>query len=174
MIIKNMKDEKQIQSIARKIKLIVFDFDGVFTDNRVLVLQNGTEGVFCNRSDGLGLSAVKKRGIITLVISTEINSVVSVRCKKLGIKCIQGCDNKLKTLLKEARKLNIKLDEIAFLGNDINDLDCLNKVGFPGCVADSYSDVLRVCQYVTKHSGGNGAVREFCDFIVRVKNERLS
>ncbi len=174
MILKNMKDEKQIQSIARKIKLIVFDFDGVFTDNKVLVLQNGTEGVFCNRSDGLGLSAVKKQGIITLVISTEINSVVSVRCKKLGIKCIQGCDNKLKILLKEARKLNIKLDEIAFLGNDINDLDCLNKVGFPGCVADSHPDVLRVCQYVTKHSGGNGAVREFCDFIVRVKNERLS
>lgn len=88
MILKNMEDKKQIQSIARKIKLIVFDFDGVFTDNKVLVLQNGTEGVFCNRSDGLGLSAVKKQGIITLVISTEINSVVSVCCKKLGIKCI--------------------------------------------------------------------------------------
>lgn len=165
-----MKITSKLRLIVGNIKMIVFDFDGVFTDNKVLVLQDGTEGVFCNRSDGLGLTEIKNRGIKTLVISTEKNPVVTARCKKLGIKCIQGCEDKLETLLKEAKKNNITLNEIAFLGNDTNDLDCLKEVGLPVCVADSHPAVLKVCKYITKRTGGNGAVRELCDFIVMSKN----
>ena len=123
---------------AKQIQMIVFDFDGVFTDNRVLVLQDGTEGVFCSRADGFGLGAAKKLGIRLLVISTEKNPVVGARCKKLNIPYIQGCDNKSQILQMEANKLGISLDNIAYLGNDINDIECLEIVGLPACVSDSF------------------------------------
>ncbi len=174
MILKNMKDKKQIQSIAKKIKLIVFDFDGVFTDNRVLVLQNGIEGVLCSRADGIGIEVVKKMGINLLVLSKEKNKVVSVRCKKLDIPCIQRCDNKSEVLKQEAGKLGILLKNVAYMGNDINDLECIKMVGLPVCVSDSYPDIRNNSLFITKAKGGYGAVREFCDFIVKVKNEKLS
>ncbi|MBE3138373.1 MAG: HAD hydrolase family protein [Actinobacteria bacterium] len=169
-----MKDNKQIQSIAKNIKLIVFDFDGVFTDNRVLVLQNGIEGVLCCRADGIGIEAVKKIDINLFVLSKEKNEVVSIRCKKLDIPCIQGCDNKSEILKQEADKLGIPLKNVAYMGNDINDLECIKMVGLPVCVSDSYPDIRNNSLFITKAKGGYGAVREFCDFIVRVKNERLS
>ena len=166
-------NSEAIYKIARKIRMIAFDFDGVFTDNRVIVSQDGAEAVICNRSDGIGLEAVRNKGIATLVISTEVNPVTSVRCKKLKVPCFQACENKLKVLEKRAGDLDVPLKEIAYLGNDINDLDCLKKVGLPACVSDSHPDVLKVALYLTKLPGGNGAVREFCDFIVKVKDGKL-
>ena len=121
-----------------------------------------------------GLEAVRNKGIATLVISTEVNPVTSARCKKLKVPCFQACENKLMVLEEQASKLKIPLEEIAYLGNDTNDLDCLKKVGLPACVSDSHSDVLKVALYLTKSPGGNGAVREFCDFIVKVKDGNLS
>ena len=159
--------------IARKIRMIAFDFDGVFTDNRVIVSQDGSEAVICNRSDGLGLEAVRNKGIATLVISTESNPVTSVRCKKLKVPCFQSCKDKLKVLEEQAGKFEISLQEIAYMGNDINDLDCLKKVGLPVCVSDSHPDVLKYALYLTKSPGGSGAVREFCDFIIKVKDGQL-
>lgn len=164
------KQEKELYDIVRKIRMVIFDFDGVFTDNRVLVLQDGTEGVFCYRSDGLGLTALKKEGLALLVLSTEVNPVVSSRCQKLSLPCIQACKNKLEVLKLEAAKLNISLKEIVYVGNDVNDRDCLKEVGLPVCVVDSHPDVLPLAQYVTKMPGGYGAVREICDFIIKVRN----
>jgi len=166
------KDE--LSNLIHQIRLIVFDFDGVFTDNRVLVLEDGREGVFCWRSDGFGLTAVKKLGIKLLVLSTESNPIISIRCQKLNLPCIQNCENKLEVLKSEALKLNISLKEVAYLGNDRNDVECLKEVGFPACVADSYPEVRILSQYVTNARGGFGAVREFCDLIVKNKNGKLS
>ena len=160
--------------LAGQIQMIVFDFDGVFTDNRVLVLQDGTEGVLCNRADGFGLEAVKKQGVRLLVLSKEKNPVVGARCKKLDLPCIQGCDNKEETLRHEAEELGISLKNIAYMGNDINDLECLKIVGLPACVADAYPSVKAVSLYVTEAKGGHGAVREFCDLIVNAKTGRIS
>ena len=167
------KDGSGLYALIRKIEMVVFDFDGVFTDNRVLVIQDGTEGVFCSRADGFGLGAVKKLGIRLLVISTEKNPVVGARCKKLNIPYIQECENKSQILQMEANKLGISLNNIAYLGNDINDIECLEIVGLPACVSDSYSEVIAVSKYVTKAKGGYGAVREFCDFIVNVKEGKI-
>ena len=89
----------------KKIKLLVLDFDGVMTDNRVLVTEDGKEAVFCNRSDGLGIEMLKKREIEVVVISKEKNKVVQARCQKLKIKFLQGIENKYKTALKEIIKL---------------------------------------------------------------------
>ena len=163
------QDGSDLYALIKEIEMAVFDFDGVFTDNRVLVLQDGTEGVFCLRADGFGLEAAKKLDVRLLVISTEKNPVVGARCKKLNIPYIQECENKSQILQMEANKLGISLDNIAYLGNDINDIECLEIVGLPACVSDSYSEVIAVSKYVTNAKGGYGAVREFCDFIVNVK-----
>lgn len=159
----------KLAAVVREIRMIVFDFDGVFTDNRVLVLQHGTEGVLCSRADGFGLEAVKKLGIRTLVLSKEKNPVVSARCRKLNIPCIQGRDDKAEALKEEAERLAIPLRNIAFMGNDINDIECLKIAGLPVCVADAYPDILKLSLYVTNAKGGYGAVREFCDYVVEMR-----
>ena len=158
--------------LAKKIQLIVFDFDGVFTDNRVLVLQDGTEGVFCSRADGFGIEAVRNAGLEVFVLSKEQNPVVGARCKKLKLRCIQGCDNKDEVLIAEAARLEIPLTNVAYMGNDINDLECMKIVGFPVCVADSFTPVIALSKYITKTPGGHGAVREFCDLVAEVKRSK--
>ena len=163
------KIKKTDLEIARQIQMVVFDFDGVFTDNRVLVMQDGTEGVFCSRADGFGLAALRSAGVQSLVISKEVNPVVGERCKKLRIPCIQGCDNKQEVLTREIRQLGISLERVAYVGNDINDIECLEIVGLPVCVADAWPPVKEFSKIVTKAKGGYGAVREFCDFIADVK-----
>jgi 3-deoxy-D-manno-octulosonate 8-phosphate phosphatase (KDO 8-P phosphatase) len=157
-----------LKDTIRKIRLIAFDFDGVFTDNMVYVFQDGSEAVRCNRSDGIGLQKLKKMGIETVIISTESNPVVSARARKLKIRCFQNCEDKRKTLEDFAREFDISLDEVAFVGNDINDQPCLNQVGLPIVVNDAHSDVVSVARYQTRKSGGCGAVREVCDLFEQV------
>lgn len=145
------------------IKLLALDFDGVMTDNRVLVDQEGKEAVFCHRGDGMGIGLLKKAGLAVLVISMEPNPVVSARCRKLKIDCIQNCEKKLRALQQIATARNLKPREIAFAGNDVNDLECLRWVGLPIAVADAEPEVLKAAAYVTRRPGGYGAVREIAD-----------
>ncbi len=152
-----------LQEVIRKIRLVAFDFDGVFTDNMVYVLQDGSEAVRCNRSDGIGLQKLKKLSIETVIISTEANPVVSARARKLKIRCLQDCEDKRTTLESIVRESGISLDEVAFVGNDINDLECLTHVGLPIVVHDAHQDVIALARYQTKNPGGCGAVREICD-----------
>ena len=166
-----MTDYKDIdpvlQEAIRRIRLVAFDFDGVFTDNMVYVLQDGTEAVRCNRSDGIGLQKLKKMGIETVIISTEANPVVSARAQKLKIRCYQNCEDKLQKLKSVAHELGISLEEIAFVGNDVNDQVCLKHVGLPIVVKDAHPDVVPIALYQTERMGGYGAVREVCDLLER-------
>jgi YrbI family 3-deoxy-D-manno-octulosonate 8-phosphate phosphatase len=114
------------------------------------------------------LQKLKKLGIETVIISTESNPVVSARARKLKTRCFQNCEDKVKTLENVARELGISLDEVAFVGNDINDRPCLILVGLPIVVNDAHSDVVSVVQYKTKNPGGHGAVREICDLFEQV------
>lgn len=150
-----------------KIKFLVMDFDGVLTDNRVYTTQLGEESVACWRSDGIGLSRVKELGIPIWVISSEMNPVVSARCQKLGIDCLQNCDDKLSALIKLLNQYGTSLTYTAFIGNDINDKSCLEKVGMPIIVNDSHHDIQGIQLYKTEKHGGRGAVREVCDLIVK-------
>lgn len=147
----------------RAIKLLALDFDGVMTDNRVLVDEDGKEAVLCHRGDGLGVGRLKKAGIEVVVISMEPNPVVSARCRKLKIDCLQNCNKKLKALQEIATARKLKPRDIAFVGNDINDLECLRWVGLPVAVADAEPEVLEAVAYVTKRPGGRGAVREVAE-----------
>jgi YrbI family 3-deoxy-D-manno-octulosonate 8-phosphate phosphatase len=149
--------------VIRKIRLVAFDFDGVFTDNMVYVFEDGTEAVRCSRGDGIGLQKLKRLGIDTVIISTESNPVVSARARKLKIRCIQDCADKRKTLEDIAQETGIFLAEVAFVGNDINDLSCLKCVALPIVVADAHRDVIPLALYQTQNPGGYGAVREVCD-----------
>jgi YrbI family 3-deoxy-D-manno-octulosonate 8-phosphate phosphatase len=164
-----LQDEKEnmMLDLIKKIRLIAFDFDGVFTDNMVYVLEDGSEAVRCNRSDGIGLQKLKKLKIETAIISTEPNPVVSARARKLNIRCIQDCQDKRAVLDEIAGKMGITLAETAFMGNDVNDLPCLSCVALPIVVKDAHPDVIPVAYYTTKLSGGHGAVREVCDLFER-------
>lgn len=157
---------------ARDIHLLIFDFDGVMTDNRVLVMQDGTEGATCNRSDGLGIGLLKE-GIATngwnlsmMVMSKEKNPVVGKRCEKLKLECRQGIDDKLSELHRVLQERGITLEQVAYVGNDINDLACMRVVGLPIAVGDAYPPILAVAKGVTTKLGGHGAVREVCDWFI--------
>ena len=157
------KESNQIKDIMGRIRLVAFDFDGVFTDNKVYVFEDGSEAVRCTRSDGIGLQKLKRAGIETVIISTETNPVVSARASKLKIRCVQNCQDKRAALQEIAHEKNITLDQVAFVGNDINDLACLACVALPIVVQDAHRDVLATARYQTKLPGGHGAVREICD-----------
>jgi 3-deoxy-D-manno-octulosonate 8-phosphate phosphatase (KDO 8-P phosphatase) len=152
-------------SQLKKIRLVAFDFDGVFTDNTVLVSDDGHESVRCWRSDGLGLRELERAGVAMVIVSTETNAVVRHRSAKLKVRCYQGCEDKLQVLTEIITAMGISFGEVAFVGNDSNDLACLRAVGFPVVVADAHPSVRRAARYRTRLPGGRGAVREVCDLI---------
>ncbi|OYY99416.1 MAG: 3-deoxy-D-manno-octulosonate 8-phosphate phosphatase [Sphingobacteriia bacterium 28-36-52] len=149
----------------KNIKLLVLDFDGVLTNNYVWITEDGLESVRCNRSDGIGLSRLRSIGIQTYIVSTEKNKVVSTRANKLRTPVLQGVEDKKDAILKLSNELDIPLNNIAFLGNDINDIPAFEVVGLPIGVADSFEEIYSKIVYKTKKNGGEGAVREICDLI---------
>jgi len=160
-----------MKALIQTMRLIAFDFDGVFTDDRVYVSEDGSETVQCFRGDGIGLQKLRGLGIETAIISTESNPVVSVRARKLNIRCIQDCRDKRRTLEMLTESLGISLAETAFVGNDINDLSCLRIVGLPIVVKNAHPDIQSYARYRTTTGGGQGAVREICDWFETVLSE---
>lgn len=153
----------ELEHAIRRTRLIAFDFDGVFTDNMVYVSEEGIESVRCWRSDGLGLKKLEPLGIASVIVSTEVNEVVQARSRKLRMRCFHGCENKVETVTELLEEMSLEWDEIAFVGNDINDLGVLERVGLPIIVQDAHRDVAHAAKYRTRTPGGHGAVREVCD-----------
>lgn len=164
-----MKNKDQTVKMLRALKLVVFDFDGVFTDNRVIVSEDGMESVVCCRSDGYGLRRLEAVKVGALIISAEPNPAVVLRARKLKIQCFHGVEDKLTLLKEEVRKRKISIAQTAFVGNDINDAKCLKAVGLPVVVADAWPEVRPLAKLVLKRKGGEGAVREFCDLVWNAK-----
>jgi len=146
--------------------LVVFDFDGVMTDNAVWVGADGSELVRCSREDGMGISLLRRTGLAMLVLSTERHPVVAARCAKLDLECIQGVDDKAPRLTAVLAGRDVDPRRTAYVGNDVNDLDCLAMVGWPVAVADARPEVRRAARLVLGRAGGHGAVRELCDLIL--------
>jgi len=151
--------------IAQAVRLVVFDFDGVFTDNTVWTDDSGAEWVRSWRGDGLGLEKLREAGIPAWVLSTEIHPVVGRRCEKLGIPCRQGLADKQAALEALASEVGVPLNQVAYVGNDVNDAGCLRLVGVAIVVRDAHPDVLPLAHYQTRTAGGFGAVREICDWL---------
>lgn len=152
--------------MSKAIKLIVYDFDGVLTDNRVLVLEDGTEGVFCNRSDGWWIKQIKKIGIEQIILSTEANIVVSARGRKIGLPVIQDVADKSSALNKLIDTRGLCVDEVVYVGNEMNDEECMKLAGVSMAPQDSHPNILKIATYVIKENGGMGIVRHVYEWIM--------
>lgn len=157
---------KSPRGLPETVRLIVLDFDGVLTDNRVWVDQDGREMVAANRSDSLGINRLRQAGVETVVISMETNPVVAARCRKMGISWIQGENDKAAALDLLLKQRGVNPGEAVFLGNDVNDLPCFPLVGCAAAVADAIPEVARQADLVLTRPGGHAAVRELCDMVL--------
>lgn len=153
--------------LPKRVDLLVLDFDGVLTDDRVWVDQDGHEMVAANRRDGLGIAALHKAGIPMVVLSTESNPVVAARCRKLNLESIQGLADKSQALQRLIQDRHVDPTHVIYLGNDVNDLPCFPLVGCALAVADAHPEVLSKADIVLTRLGGDGAVRELCDRIIQ-------
>ncbi len=150
--------------------LLVTDFDGVHTDDRVWVDQDGREAVVVNRRDGLAVRQLQSSGLPVLMLSTETNPVVEARARKLSVECLSGSSDKASDLMTWVEAHGVALERVAFLGNDLNDLDVMSRVGWPIAVSDACPEVLASARLVTTSKGGTGVLREIFDRIVRQRS----
>jgi N-acylneuraminate cytidylyltransferase len=155
--------------MPKRIQLVILDFDGVITDNRVWTDQDGRETVAAYRSDSPRIGELKARGIEVLILSSEPNSVVSARAKKMGVEAIHGVglQDKGRVMREVLEQRNIKPENVVYVGNDLNDLPCFEVAGWSVAVADAFPEVLRAADYVLSRPGGHGAVRELCELILK-------
>jgi YrbI family 3-deoxy-D-manno-octulosonate 8-phosphate phosphatase len=149
------------------IDLLVFDFDGVLTDNHVYVDELGRETVRCSRADSLGIARLQARkNIPMLILSTEENPVVGARAAKMNIPAIQSCGDKAAFLKRHAEQKGFALESILYVGNDLNDLEAMRLVGYPVCPSDAHAAIREISRVILSCPGGSGAVRELCDMLL--------
>tara|TARA_Y100001933_G_C18664281_1_gene424154 strand:+ start:80 stop:628 length:549 start_codon:yes stop_codon:yes gene_type:complete len=163
---------------------LIFDFDGVFTNNKVYLNENGIEQIRCDRGDGLGLkilnSYIKKYhlNLEIYILSKEKNKVVNVRAKKLGIKCFQGIDEKLKFMKNNFFERFGDVENInqglIYVGNDINDLESMLYAGYSICPKDSHDLIKKYANVILERNGGDGFVRECIEHIINFNKMELS
>ena len=150
------------------IKLVAFDVDGVLTDGSLTFDKDGNELKTFNAKDGQGIVNLNKSGIITAIITARESGAVKYRAKNLKITELhQGSKNKIATLENIMQKYGITFDEIAYMGDDLPDICILEKVKLKGCPNDAVEEVKAVANFVSSKNGGRGAVREFCDYILK-------
>jgi len=152
-----------VKLFDKEITLLVYDFDGVHTDNSAYIDQDGREMVRINRSDGMAVHLFKKHGLKQLILSTEINDVVQRRAEKLGIPCLNGIGDKFSVLSAYLEENKIALNDTAYIGNDLNDIEVMQKVGLAIAPANAVSEVKAVAAFVLQTAGGEGAIRELLD-----------
>jgi YrbI family 3-deoxy-D-manno-octulosonate 8-phosphate phosphatase len=162
------------EELLATVRLVAFDFDGVFTDNRVWTNERGEESVACFRGDGLGLRRLDEVGVAYLIVSTETNPVVSARARKIGSPVVQATQDKLAVLREEAGGRGVSLVHTAFVGNDANDAPCLEAVGLPVVPADAWPEVVPLARWVLSRGGGRGCVRELCDAVWNARRDRAA
>lgn len=151
-----------------EIRLIVYDFDGVMTDNSVILSEDGKESVIVNRGDGLAISEIKKIGIEQIILSTEKNPVVVRRAEKLKIPVIHGTDNKAIALEQYCQDNKLDIKRVMYVGNDINDYEVMTKVGIRVCPNDAEQEVKDISDIIIKRNGGKGVIRELLNVILKL------
>ena len=153
------------------VRFAVFDFDGVFSDNRVWTNDRGEESVACFRGDTAGLRRLDEVGVEYLILTSETNDAVAARARKMRADIIKGVEDKLPVLHAEVERRGVSLAETSYVGNDVNDAECLAVVGLPVVPADAWAEVVPLARLVLMRDGGHGCVREFCDAVWRAKRE---
>lgn len=164
----------ELNEKLKKVKLLVMDVDGTLTDGSLFYSENGeVMKRFCAK-DGMGITLLNKAGIKSAIVTSEISQIVTNRAKKLKIEhVILGSRNKLQAIKDLAEQLEISLEEIAYIGDDVNDYFALKEVGFSACPKNANKIIKETVYYVCKNKAGNGAVREICDLILLSQNKSL-
>lgn len=148
------------------VKAVVTDFDGVHTDDTAIIDADGGERVRVSREDGMGVALLRRAGLPMLILSSEVNPVVRARAEKLRVPVLHGVDDKASALRGWAEESGIELADIAYLGNDVNDLPAMRIVGWPIAVANAHPRVLEAARVVLSRAGGQGAVRELVERVL--------
>tara|TARA_A100001011_G_C13698442_1_gene590482 strand:- start:7 stop:507 length:501 start_codon:yes stop_codon:yes gene_type:complete len=152
----------------KNIDAFIFDFDGVLTDNKVYVSQEGIESVMCSREDGLAFDVLKKVTNHIFILSSEKNKIVKSRARKLGISSISGSRDKKKDILKISKINNFNLKNTMYIGNDLNDYFAMKMCGLRVCPNDSHVKIRKLAQIRLKKNGGNGVVREIVEDLLNI------
>ena len=153
---------------ADELDALILDFDGVLTDNHVMVDQAGNEQVRCHRGDGLAFDVLRKLNVQSYILSTETNPVVKTRARKLKVPLLQGVNNKQETLISLAQKEKIDLTRTLYVGNDLNDFYAMQTCGYSACPADSHPKITEIATFKLKTKGGQGVVREIVEDVLRI------
>lgn len=166
-----VEEQLPVDQPLRGVKAIVWDFDGVHTDDSVFVADDGSETVRVSRADGMGVRRLRDRGVPTLILSSETNPVVKRRAEKLEVESRSGTFEKLRHLTEWCANQKLTMSDVAYVGNDLNDLECMRAVGFPIAVANAHYEVKNAAVLVSSSSGGDGAVREIIEIFLRSNPE---
>ena len=145
------------------IKLMVLDFDGVLTNNKVLLNEHGEEFVSCSRGDGIAFDVLRELQVKVIILSTERNKVVSARARKLQVEVIQNVANKKNKLMELIEQFQLNKDEVVFVGNDINDINAMSLCDITFCPNDSHELVKKIAKVILNAKGGNDVMREILE-----------
>lgn len=150
-----------------KAKLLVMDVDGTLTDGKIYIGSDGEIMKAFDVKDGYGILRFCQAGGIPVIITGRRSKIVEERCRELGInELYQGVSDKLDCLENVAAKFQLTSEEIAYIGDDMNDIDCMEYAGLSAVPNDAFIDAKKICTYQCQHNGGRGAVREFIEFIM--------
>jgi YrbI family 3-deoxy-D-manno-octulosonate 8-phosphate phosphatase len=166
-------DSRLARARLRRIRLFATDVDGVLTDAGMYYSESGDEWKKFNTRDGMGLKLLQKAGLITAIVTQERTRLVARRAEKLTIPEVhQGVMDKLSMIRDMASRYGLTLEQVAYIGDDVNDLEALQAVGFSASPADGMPQVLQAVDYVCRKKGGEGAVREVVEMILEAQQPR--
>lgn len=149
------------------IRLVVFDVDGTLTDGKIYMSPSGELMKAFNIKDGCGITLLRNKGITPVIITARKSDIVTRRCEELKITHIyQGVENKVEKLKSLCEELGVSLSQCAYIGDDLYDLECMKICGFTGAPADAVKEIKKIANFQCSLNGGEGAVREFCDYIL--------
>jgi len=149
------------------IKMLIMDVDGTLTDGKIYISSQGEIMKAFNVKDGLGINKLHANGIIPVIITGRKSEIVIERARELNIKeVVQGVDDKVEVLRLVAEKYKCDLNDIAYIGDDENDLECMKLCGIRACPVDAHESVATIADFICKKEGGCGAVREFIEYIL--------
>jgi len=162
---------EKIKERAKRIKLLLLDVDGVLTDGKIIIGSYGDEIKNFDINDGLGIVFIRRAKIRCAIITAKVSKMVKIRAKHLKIDKVYENHYKIKSLEEIKRNFKVKEDEICFMGDDLIDIPILKRVGLAIAVPNAMEEVKEVAHYITKKSGGNGAVREVSDMILKFQGK---
>jgi len=174
-VVKKIKLSKKIAAKAKKIKILISDVDGVLTDGCVYYSASGEELKKFSLKDGMGIERLRQlAGIETIFLTRENSSIVTQRAIKLKIEnAFLGVKEKKEFIEKFAEEKKLKLEEIAYIGDDVNDLEAIKIIGLSACPSDSFYEIIKNVDYVCEAKGGNGAFREFAEILIEANKKKI-